>query len=175
MLALGLVLAPAAVTGAEAQAAAGEMQVISLADWDEVLARKKPSIVVVDLWASWCVSCIERFPKMVEMAHRYPPPEVRFVTLNLDDPRDQAGIDWANEFLAQIGADFEHYHLAANLTASFEALDLNAIPVVLIYDGQGSERFRLSNDDPNRQFTEEDVERAIRSLMDAAKRHAPAD
>lgn len=141
------------------------MDVISLDQWDAILDRRKSDVAVVDVWASWCVSCIERFPKMVEMADRYEGRNVRFITLNMDDPRDQAGIDWANGFLAEIGAGFENYHLAENLTVSFEQLDLQALPVVLIYDGSGGERYRLTNNDPNRQFTEADVEAAIRELL----------
>jgi thiol-disulfide isomerase/thioredoxin len=121
--------------------------------------------VVVDLWASWCVSCIERFPEMVELAERYGDRPVRFLTLNLDDPQDAAGIEWSNDFLERIGAEFSNYHLAENLNWSFERLDLLAIPVVLIYDGTGRERFRLTNDDPNNQFDEQDVEEALRSLL----------
>ena len=141
------------------------MQVIKLDQWHEILAEQRPHIVVVDLWASWCVSCIERFPKMVEMAHRYRDRGVRFLTLDLDDPRDQAGIDWANDFLARIGAQSANYQLDENLKRSFEALDLMALPVVLVYDGQGAERYRLTNDDPNHQFTDADVEQAIRALL----------
>jgi thiol-disulfide isomerase/thioredoxin len=144
---------------------AGPMEVIRYGQWEGILATQRPNIVVVDLWASWCVSCIERFPEMVAMAERYAGRDVRFLTLNLDDPQDRAGIDWANEFLQEIGADFPNYHLAENLTWSFEQLDLLAIPVVLIYDGQGRERFRLTNDDPNNQFDEQDIEEALQSLL----------
>ncbi len=141
------------------------MRVIGLEEWPAIVAAEQPDILVVDLWASWCVSCIERFPEMVAMAGRYGDRGVAFMTLNLDDPRDQVGIDWANEFLQEIGADFPAYHLAENLTRSFEALDLLAIPVVLIYDGEGVERYRLTNDDPNDQFDEADIEDAIEALL----------
>jgi thiol-disulfide isomerase/thioredoxin len=151
--------------GSDGPAEATRMAVIGLDDWPTILAAQRPDIVVVDLWASWCVSCIERFPEMVAMADRHADRPVRFLTLNLDDPRDQEGIDWSNAFLDRIGADFPNYHLDENLTVSFEALDLLAIPVVLIYDGNGVERYRLTNDDPNNQFDEADIEAAVRALL----------
>lgn len=164
-LAACVLLAAAAAPAGQGQDGGTRMQVIKLDQWREILADQQPHIVVVDLWASWCVSCIERFPKMVEMARRYQGRGVRFLTLDLDDPRDQAGIDWANDFLARIGAGSANYHLAENLMRSFEELNLMALPVVLVYDGQGRERYRLTNDDPNRQFTDADVEAAIRKLL----------
>jgi thiol-disulfide isomerase/thioredoxin len=141
------------------------MEVIRLADWPAVVADAQPDVLVVDIWASWCISCIERFPEMVAMAARYQGRGVSFLTLNLDDPKDVEGIEWSNGFLARIGADFPNYHLQENLTESFEALDLLAIPVVLIYDGQGEERYRLTNDNPNDQFTKADIEAAVQALL----------
>ena len=154
-----------ALAAQEDSAGAGPMQAISLKQWQEVLRDQRPGIVVADLWASWCVSCIERFPKMVELAARFEDRDVRFLTLNLDDPQDRSGIDWSNEFLSGLGGNFDHYHLDENLTVSFEALDLMSLPVVLIFDGAGDERFRLTNDNPNRQFTEADVESALELLI----------
>lgn len=154
--------------GDGAQSAAGKsttMTVIRLDDWPRIVAAAQPRILVVDLWASWCISCIERFPEMVTMAERYAGQDVAFVTLNLDDPRDEEGIAWSNEFLTRIGANFDNYHLQERITDSFEALDLLAIPVVLIYDGTGQERYRLTNDNPNHQFTEEDIEAAVGTLL----------
>lgn len=160
-------LALCLLLSASSAPAAGDrgMVAIGLDEWRGILAEQRPAIVVVDLWASWCVSCIERFPEMVTMVDRYADQDVAFITLNLDDPRDQEGIDWSNAFLDRIGADFPSYHLRENLTVSFEALDLLAIPVVLIYDGTGVERFRLTNDDPNDQFDEGDIEAAVRTLL----------
>jgi thiol-disulfide isomerase/thioredoxin len=164
-LAMGWLLVAVPLSAADPADSAKPMQVITLREWRTILAARRSEIVVADLWASWCVSCIERFPKMVEMADRFEGRGVHFVTLNLDDPRDRSGIDWSNDFLAGLGGPFSHYHLAENLSWSFEALDLMSLPVVLIYDVSGGERFRLSNDNPNRQFTEADVEAAVVALL----------
>jgi len=155
----------AGVPPVRAASPAEPMRPVSLADWGEVLEQQQPAVVVADLWASWCVSCIERFPKMVALTERYQARGVRFITLNFDDPQDVSGIDWANEFLAGLGGSFAHYHMAENLVRSFEALNLMALPVVLIFDGAGQERYRLSNDDPNHQFTEADIEQALDTLL----------
>jgi thiol-disulfide isomerase/thioredoxin len=154
-----------AATPLPTPAAETEMKVIRLADWPGVVAAARPDVLVVDIWASWCISCIERFPEMVTMAERFSGKGVSFLTLNLDDPKDEEGIAWSNDFLARIGAEFPNYHLQENLTQSFEALDLLAIPVVLIYDGEGVERYRLTNDNPNEQFDKADVEAAVQALL----------
>ncbi len=169
-MAAGWLVVAAPLPAEESSGSPSPMQVISLQEWRSIVKPRPADVVVVaDLWASWCVSCIERFPRMVEMAERFRDRSVRFVTLNLDDPQDRSGIDWSNDFLATLGGEFSHYHLAENMVLSFEELDLMSLPVVLIYDGSGEERFRLTNDNPNQQFTESDVEAAIVELLSEHK------
>ena len=141
------------------------MQVISLEKWQEISQQYQGKVLVADLWASWCVSCIERFPAMVQLSEQYAGKPVQFVSLNLDAPDDAEAIDWSNRFLAEMKAQFPHYHLNENLMYSFEQLDLLGIPVVLIFDQQGTEAFRLTGDNPNLQFSEADVEKAILELI----------
>jgi thiol-disulfide isomerase/thioredoxin len=162
---IGALLALLLVAPLPGPASETAMKVIRLADWPGVVADAQPDVLVVDIWASWCISCIERFPEMVTMAERYTDQGVSFLTLNLDEPRDEEGIAWSNDFLERIGADFPNYHLQENLIESFEALDLLAIPVVLIFDGQGVERYRLTNDNPNDQFDKADIEAAVQALL----------
>lgn len=134
---------------------------VSFSEWEQKLAGYPPDIVVVDLWATWCVSCLERFPHMVELWRRYRDRGVRFVSLNLDDHQDDQALEDARTLLQRFGATFENYHLDENLMQAFERLDLLGIPAVFVYDRTGRLTARLSGDDPNKQFTEADVEAAV--------------
>ncbi|MGD9264652.1 MAG: TlpA disulfide reductase family protein, partial [Lysobacterales bacterium] len=142
-----------------------DLQPISFTEWDAVLENLRGSIVVVDYWASWCPPCIERFPHMVEMHHRYADRGVQFISLNLDEKGDTDALDWCNDFLARVKAEFPNYHVEENMTAAFERLDLLGLPVVRIYAPDGSEAYKLTGDNPYQQFTEQDVEDAILELL----------
>ena len=168
VLALGL-LAPAC-TQAQGEAAATDLQPVSFAQWDAALASLRGSIVVVDYWASWCPPCIERFPRMVEMHREYAGRGVRFISLNLDEKGDAEALDWCNDFLARVEADFPNYHVDENMSEAFDRLDLLGLPVVRIYAADGSEAYKLTGDNPYRQFTEKDVENAIVELLRSDRR-----
>jgi thiol-disulfide isomerase/thioredoxin len=76
--------------------------------WQQELQSMKGRIVVVDVWATWCAPCIERFPHMVALYRQYKDRGVTFVVqgipavflydrsgrrrynLNGDDPNHQA-------------------------------------------------------------------------------------
>ena len=153
-------------SGSEPPAAAPAALVpISYADWQARLGGYPPDVVVVDMWATWCVSCLERFPKMVEMHQEFENQGVRFVSMCLDDREDADALEFAREFLTRRNADFEHYLMDENLLTAFEKLDLIGIPAVIVYDRNGTETHRLTGDDPNDQFGDDDVRRAVLSLL----------
>ncbi len=141
------------------------LEPITYSQWRDRLASYPPDIVVVDLWATWCSSCIERFPKMVDLYNRYYRHDVRFVSMLLEDRADTDAIARAKPFLIKTGARFENYNMDEKLLDSFEKFGLMGIPAVIIYDRQHRERYRLTGDDPNNQFDDEDVEAAITDLL----------
>ncbi len=135
--------------------------------WLRELEAFRGRVVVVDNWATWCAPCIERFPAMLEMARRWSPSGVTFVTLSLDDRDDPESVEKVREFLARQDARIPNYLMNEIIPDAFEDLGLLGIPAVFIYDASGKLTHRLTGDDPNHQYTEADVEEAIRSLVAA--------
>jgi thiol-disulfide isomerase/thioredoxin len=138
---------------------------VTYTQWTERLAGLKGQIVVADLWATWCSPCIERFPHMVEMSRRYKDRGVTFVSLSLDNREDRKAVEAARAFVAKQNATFRNYVLDENILQGFEKLDIVAVPAVLVYDRSGRRRYKLTGDDPNKQFTEKDVEAAVTGLL----------
>lgn len=150
---------------AESEAADIQIKPITYEDWEAQRKQYAPKILVVDMWAMWCVSCIERFPEMVRLHDEYKSQNVQFISMNLDDREDAASIKKAEEFLTKIDARFDHYRMDENLMHAFEKIDLIGIPAVFIYDSNGDEKYRLSGDNPNKQFTDKDIEAAVNDLL----------
>jgi len=142
-----------------------KLRPITYSDWTREISSYQPEILVVDAWATWCETCLERFPHMVELSQQYKNDGVQFVSLNLDDRNSAEDIELAQAFIEKMDANFPHYFMDENMMDAFDKLNFMSLPVVLIYDGQGKERFRLSGDNPNQQFTEEDVELSIQQLL----------
>ncbi len=137
----------------------------TLAQWPEVLKQYHGKILVVDMWATWCASCLERFPHMVEMAHKYKDFDVAIISLLLEDPEEPEAIENAKRFLIKQQADFAHYFMDENLMRSFDQLDLLGIPAVFVYDHTGQRTHKLTGDNPNKQFSEKDIYDAVNALI----------
>jgi len=153
--------------GVSAPMQTGSVELVSVTvdQWREEIGKLRGEIVVTDMWATWCIPCIERFPHMVELARRYAKDGVRFVSTCLDDPGDEQAVAYARQFLQEQNATFANYLIDDNIADSFEKLDLLTIPAVFIYGRDGEIRYRLTADDPNNQFTDQDVEEAIEELL----------
>ena len=164
---LGLICWCIASASASTEDAASKVTFTPLqyVEWLEQLNTYKPSIVVVDMWATWCASCLEEFPKIVELHKKYKDTGVQFVSMNLDDHNDQPSLKNAEKFLHKMHAEFDNFWMNENLMIAFEKLNLIGIPAVIIYDQNGNERYRLTGDDPNNQFSGKDIEKAIKELL----------
>ncbi len=138
---------------------------LSFEQWESTRKTYVPDIVVVDLWATWCTPCLERFPHMVEMHNTYKDRGVQFVSLSLDDREDQSSIEFARTFLKKQNATFPNFLLDENIIDGFELIDIMTVPAVNIYDRSGKLVRELNNNNPNNQFSDEDIERAVNELL----------
>jgi thiol-disulfide isomerase/thioredoxin len=165
-LALGCALGLLPVlAGCARSSSAVEFQPITYDNWTRELASLQGQIVVVDIWATWCSPCLQRFPYMVALYHKYKDRGVTFVSLSVDNREDRAAAEAARAFLVKQHATFPNYLLDENILEAFEKLDLVAVPAVFVYDRSGRQRYKLTGDDPSQQFTEADVEAAVMALL----------
>jgi thiol-disulfide isomerase/thioredoxin len=134
-------------------------------EWKRELASLKGNVVVIDVWATWCAPCLDRFPHIVDLSHRYQNQGVAVVSMSVDDREDKRAVELARRFLLEQKAAFRNYLMDENILDAFEKLGVQGIPAVLIYDRAGRQRYFLNADDPNHQFSAKDVDDAVAALV----------
>lgn len=134
--------------------------------YEDVLARHKGKPVLVDFWATWCVSCTEQFPRTVELHAKYAAKGLAVVAVSLDEPGDKPKV---KAFLEKQGATFDNLLSQwGSDDPSFEHFDIRAgtIPHYKLYDRDGRlvETFSV---DPSaaKQFTPADIEQRVVRLL----------
>ncbi|GIW86720.1 MAG: hypothetical protein KatS3mg108_1044 [Isosphaeraceae bacterium] len=131
------------------------------------LAKNEPTtrLIMVDAWATYCPPCKENFPHVIQMHHELGPKGLRVISISFDDPEDSSAVAQARKFLVDSKAVIENILLNEENGVAYEKFDVNAIPAVFFYDPSGRELKRFTLDDPNNQFTYDDVERFAREFL----------
>jgi thiol-disulfide isomerase/thioredoxin len=132
---------------------------------ERIASNKKVKFTVVDAWSTTCGPCKENFPHVVEMNRKYSKKGLAVISLSLDDPSDKAAVAEAEKFLREKKAGFTNVLLDEEFGQGFEKLNINAIPAVFLFGPDGKEMKRFTMDDPNNQFTYDEVEKTITALL----------
>jgi peroxiredoxin len=45
---------------------------------------------LINVWATWCTPCVEEFPEIVSLSHRFANRDFEVITISVDDPKDEA-------------------------------------------------------------------------------------
>ncbi len=141
---------------------------IKFADFEARLAKNpnKAKYTVVDAWASNCAPCKENFPHLVAMNAKFASKGLEVVSLSLDDREDGRALQSAREFLKEKKATFANFYIDEEFGAGFEHLGIGAIPAVFLYGPDGNLLRRFTMEDPDNQFTYDDVDEAVKALLD---------
>ena len=155
---------PAGPTPGSAGRTAGPIEVnqISAAGLDAVVAEQKGKVVFIDGWFLGCAPCKKKFPHVVELHEKYKPDGLVVMSFSVmaDDWHDK---DKVLEFLKSTNADFAHY-IASTPEDSHKVMEkygFEFTPATVLIDRTGKQ-LELSEEP-----SDEEVEAAIRKALAA--------
>lgn len=121
------------------------------------LSDYKGKIVVLDLWATWCVPCIASFPAMQVMVKKHP--EVAFLFIAVEQkekdplPVVKRFIEKRNyPFTVLIDEPVEPNSLKYKITSAYKP---DGIPAKYVIDKNGTLRFKTSGFDTDTELMNE--------------------
>lgn len=106
---------------------------------ESVLEEHKGKLVVIDLWASWCLPCLKEIPHFNQLINRYTEDQVVFISISLD----KYTASW-REAIAKHSLQTVHNYLLLNaMRATFtRQYKINEIPRYMLIGKDG----RMVND-----------------------------
>ncbi len=102
------------------------------------LADFKNKIVVLNIWATWCVSCRREMPALDRLQANLGGVDFEVVTVSID----RGGKDVVNKFFAEVGIQKLAMYRDSSATAMRE-LGIFGLPTTLLLDREGREIGRL--------------------------------
>ena len=98
----------------------------------------KGKVVVLNLWATWCVPCREEMPSLDRLQARFADQPVAVVALSVD----RAGPERVRKFLDEIGVTRLQVYRDPK-AASTRSLRVPGLPATILIDKQGREVGRV--------------------------------
>ncbi len=149
---------------------------LDIADWDEaqtVIKQHKGKVVVVDIWTTTCLTCIEEFPNFVQLQRDYGDQGLVCVSLNCDfDGIESKPPDYyrqrVEQFLVKQKAEFPNILLAEPFLDFLDEIELSSTPAILVYGRDGKVAKRFDNDNISKaadEYQMSDVRNLVEQLL----------
>lgn len=109
---------------------------------ERVFKQHRGEVLVVNIWATWCVPCVEEFPDLVKLSNDLQNRHVRVIGISIDDPEDSTSK--VIPFLKRYSVPFGNFLKAAGNDEEFiNALNKKwsgAVPTTFLYDASGKQQ-----------------------------------
>ena len=136
---------------------------------DAAIAKHKDKVVVVDLWATWCESCVKKFPHFVSMHKKYADKGLVCVSICMEKLTENTySKDKVLAFLKKKEATFPNFVVAEpekDEAALAKRLGdgYRLIPLMVIYDKAGRKAWASDDDGP--ALNDAQLEKKIEDLL----------
>ncbi|MBX7103218.1 MAG: TlpA family protein disulfide reductase [Gemmataceae bacterium] len=128
------------------------------ADLEKAVVSHQGKVVVIDVWATYCVPCVKKLPDMLAMQKKYADKGVVLITVSLDDKSDA---DKARNVLKKMDASVQNFLLDETAEVADAKLGGTALPVVRIVGRDGGLKKLFTPEDA---FEVSDVEKVVKEL-----------
>jgi peroxiredoxin len=68
------------------------LDTIAVAGVASLVKNGTPKYRLFNVWATWCVPCVQEFPGLVSLSRRLGNRDFELITISMDDPKDQAKV-----------------------------------------------------------------------------------
>ncbi len=117
-----------------------EVSEITIDELNDIIKNREGRVLLINIWATWCVPCKEEFPELIKISDKYGE-QIELVGISSDFPDEVESK--IIPFLNKLQPNFINYVNGENDTENFiNNLNLKwsgAIPATFFYDSDGKQ------------------------------------
>jgi thiol-disulfide isomerase/thioredoxin len=122
----------------------------------KLISERNGKFLFLNIWATWCLPCVEEFPALVKLADKYKNSQIEFIGLSIDyvEDKEQKVIP----FLKKQNTNFTNFingFKKDEQLINFISEDWNgAVPLTVIYNNEAKQLLRLEGAHTFEEFSE---------------------
>jgi thiol-disulfide isomerase/thioredoxin len=110
--------------------------------FNEILDESKGSVLVVNVWATWCGPCIEEMPDLIKLADYYRDKNVKIIGISIDyiDEIESKISPFLNEQKLNFQVFVNNFENDEEFINYFNLEWSGAIPATFVYNKKGNQK-----------------------------------
>jgi thiol-disulfide isomerase/thioredoxin len=139
-----------------------ELKAVKYADLVKAVRAQRGKVIVIDVWADFCIPCKREFHNLVELNRQYGDKGLVCMSVTVDPPEGKEG---ALRFLKKSKATFANYFLDEKAALWQDRWGIKGPPAVFVFDRQGRRAAKFDSEDPEKPLSYEDVKKLVPKLL----------
>jgi thiol-disulfide isomerase/thioredoxin len=117
-----------------------EVSEITIDELNEIIKNREGRVLLINIWATWCVPCKEEFPDLIKISNKYGE-QIELIGISIDYPDEVESkiIPFLNKlkpnFINYVNAEKDAERFINNLNPDWSG----AIPATFFYDLEGKQ------------------------------------
>lgn len=142
-----------------------QLKPLKYGELTEVVRAQKGKVLVLDVWADFCIPCKKEFPHLVLLHKKYADQGLVCMSVSVDPPTNEKARARALAFLEKEQATFANFLLDEPASVWQNRWDLSGPPCVFVFDRHGKRAGKFQVDSEAKAFTYADVEKLVKELL----------
>ena len=145
-----------------------ELKAIKYRDLGQAVRGQRGKVVLIDVWADFCIPCKKEFHNLVEMNKEDAAKGLVCMSVSVDPPKDKkapAPPPKTLDFLIRQKAVFANYWLDEDAKVWTERWKIGGPPAVFVFDRQGRRAGKFDREDPDSNWEYGDVKKLVQKLL----------
>lgn len=133
---LGVLLIVSTVAGAQS------VRTIDKKGLDALIAQRNGKVLLLNVWATWCIPCKEEFPDLVALSNALDPKKAEVVAISVDFPDEitQKVAPFVKKMKTPFRVYVQDFPSQDDFINSFDPQWGGAVPATFIYDAGGRQQ-----------------------------------
>jgi thiol-disulfide isomerase/thioredoxin len=154
---LGLLVAAGSVALAAGGAPEVRIEVVKYGQLAEAVRAQKGKVVVVDVWATYCIPCKKEFPNLVRLHESDAGKGLVCISVSVDPVAKK---EQALKFLTTQKATFTNFLLDEDSDLWTKRWGISSIPAIFVFDREGRRAAKFTDN-----VSYADVEPVVKGLL----------